>query len=73
MSEFVLKDSLEEDDIFCCLNDDCGKEIEEETNYDWKYIQGETKEFICKHCGAKYSVEIERPILKQIFMEEDDI
>jgi len=72
MSEFILKDSLDEDDVFYCFNDDCGKEMTEESEYDWMYLDNEAAEFICKHCGARHRVEIDRPIIRNVFIEEDE-
>jgi hypothetical protein len=58
-------EALENDDILFC--DKCEKQITEETDYDWKYEDGETKEFVCPNCQAKYKVVIGRPIEKIVY------
>jgi RNase P subunit RPR2 len=59
-------EALENDDVLFCNK--CETQITEETNYDWKYEDGETKEFSCPNCGATHKIVISRPIEKIVYI-----
>ena len=62
--EFV--EILGENDVLYCKN--CEELIDEESNYDWTFVDDESQVFTCPKCKTKYKVQISEPIEKLVFI-----